>query len=81
MMGMLKWTMSDQKNVKPPIRTFASFEEENRAESLRRSKQTSTERWVEFNLLQDRLLGEGWRERPIVKVASWEIVAWFNGPE
>ncbi len=58
------------------IRVFSSLEEENRFERQRLAQMTPGERCREFAVLQERMWGSDWTSKPMVKVASFETVAW-----
>ncbi len=58
------------------IRIYSSFEEENRAEYVRRAKMTYQERMKEFAILQERRWGSKWTSEPMVKIASFEKTKW-----
>ena len=58
------------------VELFDSFEEENEAEYRRRVGMTVEERLTQFAVLQARMWGEDWGDKPIVKVATWERVDW-----
>ncbi len=58
------------------VRVFHSFDEENLAEHRRRARMTPQERMAEFAVLQERLWGEEWTTKPLVRVATWEKVDW-----
>ena len=58
------------------VELFNSFEEENEAEYRRRVAMTVEERLAQFAVLQARMWGEDWGNKPIVKVATWERVDW-----
>ena len=55
------------------VEIFHSFEEENEAESKRRSQMTTEDRLKEFEILQERQWGVDWATKPIKKVVSYEI--------
>ncbi len=58
------------------IQIFNSFEDETKAESKRRSKQSHTDRMNEFAILQERCWGKRWTTEKIKKTVSFEQVAW-----
>ena len=58
------------------VQVFRSFEEENRAERLRRARMTNEERLREFEAIQERAWGETWRSQPMIKTAWWETTDW-----
>lgn len=55
---------------------YASFEDENRAETERRATMSPEDRCRELAILQVRRWGRLWTSTPIEKVASWEVVDW-----
>lgn len=62
--------------IKKKVEFFFSFEEENKAEYLRRKKMSIEERVKEFSALQERRWGKNWTSVPIVKSATYEKVSW-----
>jgi hypothetical protein len=58
------------------VKTFSSFEEENRAEHRRLAALTPNQRLKEFAILQKRVWGTRWTKDRIVKTASFEKVTW-----
>ena len=54
------------------VSIYASFEEENEAESRRRARMTPRERMREFAVIQERTWGKDWHSTPMVKKATWE---------
>ena len=58
------------------VKIFHSFEEENRAEYIRRARMTPQERCREFGVLQERMWGNRWISEPMIKKATWETLAW-----
>ena len=58
------------------VEIFFSFEEENKAECLRRKKMSLKERIREFSILQKRVWGKDWTLVPISKSATYESVPW-----
>jgi hypothetical protein len=60
----------------PKAVVFSSFEEENSAEHLRLAGMTPSQRLDEFALLQKRVWGTRWTEKPMKKIASVERVSW-----
>jgi len=61
---------------KMKVEIFQTFEEENKAESIRRSKMTPRERLCELAVLQERQWGEKSKWKPIEKTATWEMLKW-----
>jgi len=55
---------------------FTSFEDENRAERMRRARMSPEERCREFAYLQERQWGKKWTSQRILKKVSFEKVSW-----
>jgi hypothetical protein len=63
-----------KRNLK--IQFFNSFEEENKAEHIRRASMTPDQRMREFGILQERAFGKAWTSEKIKKVVSYELLDW-----
>jgi len=62
------------------ISFFATFAEENRAETVRRAQLTQEQRLGEFEQVQERAFGSLWLA-PLKRVATWELVDWVEPGE
>lgn len=60
------------------VKIFGSFEEEEKAESQRRSAMTVSDRLEEFAVIQERVWGDKWTRTPIARKVSFEKVKWAN---
>jgi len=58
------------------IKVYDSFEQEEKAETQRRSKKTSKECLDEFVILQRRVLGDNWCRQKMVRTITFEKVTW-----
>jgi hypothetical protein len=70
------WVNDTVGKMEKRVRIYSSFEAENQAEAERRGRMTPEERMRELAVLQDRVWGKDWREKPMIKVATWEWVDW-----
>jgi len=59
------------------IRCYSTFDEENRAECIRRAELSFEERWREFAALQARVFGKAWTETPMVRQIRVERLNWY----
>ncbi len=60
------------------LRLFTSQKEAEEAELERRRKQTPEERMKEFSLLQERVWGEAWTSKPLVRVMKMRRLPWAD---
>lgn len=60
------------------VRIYNSFEEQEKAETEFRSKQTIAERLKEFGILQKRVFGDQWGDSPIKKTVKLEKLDWYK---
>jgi len=58
------------------IKVYDSFEQEEKAETQRRSKKTPRECLDEFGILQKRVFGEDWHQQKMVRTITFEQVTW-----
>ena len=58
------------------IKFYDTFEQEEKAETQRRSEKTSKECLDEFVILQRRVFGENWHQQKMVRTITFEKVMW-----